>query len=176
MEKLIIFYDDTKASCCRCISRFEQRENVECRKMSDYKDKSLIFASGARLGLVFESENGKVPFAVSHIIWRVVADKNSEHMILVTGGRREFSAVRTAREDMEKRGYHVRNIYSRYLLEKHRIKEEDAVAWIMDDMETGQVRDRIEDKDKNMSRKELRKELRGEFRAYRKYQRDRLKG
>ncbi len=70
----------------------------------------------------------------------------------------------------------MRNIYSRYLLEKHRIKEEDAVAWIMDDMETGQVRDRIEDKYKNMSRKELRKELRGEFRAYRKYQRDRLKG
>ena len=124
--------------------------------MSDYKNKALIFASGARLGLVFESENGKVPFVVSHIIWRVVADKNSEHM--------------------KKRGYHVRNIYSRYLLEKHRIKEEDAVDWIMNDLETGQVRDRIEDKYKNMSRRELRKELRGEFRAYRKYQRDRLKG
>ena len=26
MEKLIIFYDDTKPSCCRCISRFEKYE------------------------------------------------------------------------------------------------------------------------------------------------------
>lgn len=87
MEKLILFYDDTKPSCCRCISSFQKHENVECRKMSDNQDKTLIFATGAKIGLVFESENGKVPYTVSHIIWRVVADKNQEHMILVTGGK-----------------------------------------------------------------------------------------
>ena len=85
MEKLILFYDDTKPSCCRCISSFQKHENVECRKMSDNQDKTLIFATGAKIGLVFESENGKVPYTVSHIIWRVVADKNQDHMILVTG-------------------------------------------------------------------------------------------
>ena len=44
MEKLILFYDDTKPSCCRCISSFQKHENVECRKMSDNQDKTLIFA------------------------------------------------------------------------------------------------------------------------------------
>ena len=39
MEKLIIFYDDTRPSCCRCISRFEGKENVECRKASEYLEK-----------------------------------------------------------------------------------------------------------------------------------------
>nr|WP_275955361.1 hypothetical protein [Mediterraneibacter glycyrrhizinilyticus] len=26
MEKMIIFYDDTKPSCCRCAGRFEELE------------------------------------------------------------------------------------------------------------------------------------------------------
>lgn len=51
MEKLILFYDDTKPSCCRCISSFQKHENVECRKMSDNQDKTLIFATGAKMVL-----------------------------------------------------------------------------------------------------------------------------
>lgn len=101
MEKLIIFYDDTKPSCCRCISRFEEYENVECRKASDYLEKSLFFATNARIGLAFESDDGKVPYVISHVIWRMNADKTKDHMILVTGGRREFKAIETARNDME---------------------------------------------------------------------------
>ena len=101
MEKLIIFYDDTKPSCCRCISRFEEYENVECRKASDYLEKSLFFATNARIGLVFESDDGKVPYVISHVIWRMNADKTKDHMILVTGGRREFKAIEIARNDME---------------------------------------------------------------------------
>lgn len=101
MEKLIIFYDDTKPSCCRCISRFEEYENVECRKASDYLEKSLFFATNARIGLVFESDDGKVPYVISYVIWRMNADKTKDHMILVTGGRREFKAIETARNDME---------------------------------------------------------------------------
>lgn len=143
MEKLILFYDDTKPSCCRCISSFQKHENVECRKMSDNQDKTLIFATGAKIGLVFESENGKVPYTVSHIIWRVVADKNQDHMILVTGGKRELKAIETAQKDMDKRGYHTGHIYFRYLLEKYKVKGEEATDRILKDMETNEIRDHV---------------------------------
>ena len=150
MEKLIIFYDDTKPSCCRCISRFEKYENVECRKASDYLGKSLFFATDARIGLVFESDNGKVPYAVSHIIWRMAADKNRDHMILVTGGRRELKAIETAKNDMEKRGYHVHHIYIRYMLEKYKPQEADVAAWILEDMENSQMKNEVKEQLKNM--------------------------
>lgn len=176
MEKIIIFYDDTKASCCRWAERFQEHENVECRKTSDYAENRLIFATGAKIGLVFESENGKVPYSVSHIIWRMTADKKEDHMILVTGGRRELKAIRTAETDMEKRGYNVKNIYIRYMLDKYKVKEQEAVSWILDDMETGQAKDNVKKKYSSIPRKELRKALRREFREYRKYQRDHRKG
>ena len=76
MEKLVIFYDDRKNSCINCAEKFGQYENVECRKISDYQDQSLVYTTGARVGLIFESENGKLPYGVSHIIWKIVADKN----------------------------------------------------------------------------------------------------
>lgn len=173
MEKLIIFYDDTRPSCCRCISRFEGKENVECRKASEYLEKSLFFATNARIGLVFESDDGKVPYVISHVIWRMNADKTKDHMILVTGGRREFKAIETARNDMEKRGYHVRNIYIRYMLEKYKLKEEDVAGWVLHDMETDQLKSDVKEKYKDMSRREVAKHLRKEFRQYRKYQKDR---
>lgn len=170
MEKMIIFYDDTKASCCRYAEGFQKQENVECRKASDYQGKTLIFATGARIGLVFESDNGKVPYAVSHIIWRMTADKKAEHMVLVTGGRREFKAIRAAKTDMEKRGYHVENIYIRYMIEKYKLKEEDTIEWILNDMDTNQVKKDINEKYQNLSKREVGKKLRREFREYRKYQ------
>ena len=170
MEKLILFYDDTKPSCCRCISSFQKHENVECRKMSDNQDKTLIFATGAKIGLVYESENGKVPYTVSHIIWRVVADKNQEHMILVTGGKRELKAIETAQKDMDKRGYHTGHIYFRYLLEKYKVKGEEATDRILKDMETNEIRDHVREKYGSMTRREVVKSLRKEFRTYKKYQ------
>lgn len=142
MEKLIIFYDDTKAGCCRCVSRFETYENVECRKASDYKDKTLIFATGAKVGFVFESENGKVPYA-----------------------------IRSATKDMEKRGYHVRYIYTRYMLEKYKVKEEDAIEWMLTDIQTGQIQNDIKEKYAGMTKKEARKELLRELRAYGRFRR-----
>lgn len=142
MEKLIIFYDDTKAGCCRCVSRFETYENVECRKASDYKDKTLIFATGAKVGFVFESENGKVPYA-----------------------------IRSATKDIGKRGYHVRYIYTRYMLEKYKVKEEDAIEWMLTDIQTGQIRNDIKEKYAGMTKKEARKELLRELRAYGRFRR-----
>ncbi|HJA68123.1 MAG TPA: hypothetical protein H9955_17740 [Candidatus Mediterraneibacter cottocaccae] len=170
MEKTIIFYEDTKKSCCDGAARFAAQENVECRKISEYQDKKLIFSTGGRLGFLFESENGKVPYDVSHVIWRVVADKKGDHMIMVTGGQRELAAIRSAQDDMEKRGYHVAHIYIRYILEKYKLREENAVQWIMTDMETGQSGKDLREKYLNMPKKELRKSLHRELKAYRKYQ------
>lgn len=153
-------------------SGFEEYENVECRKASDYLEKSLFFATNARIGLVFESDDGKVPYVISHVIWRMNADKTKDHMILVTGGRREFKAIETARNDMEKRGYHVRNVYIRYMLEKYKLKEEDVAKWVLHDMETDQVKSDVKEKYKDMSRREVAKHLRKVFRQYRKYQKD----
>lgn len=175
MEKLIIFYDDAKAGCCRCAEKLAQYDHVECRKASDYREKSLIFATGAKIGLLFESENGRVPYGISHIIWRMTADKKKEHMILVTGGSRELKAIRTARRDMEKRGYNVRDIYTRYMLEKNRLSEEDAIEWVINDVETGETGTQIKTRFRNLSKKELRKELRREIKAYRRFQKDHQK-
>ena len=75
MEKLIIFYDDTKKSCRDFAQGLEKYENVECRKASDYKNQTLIFSRNCRTGIVFESDNGRVPDVISHVIWRIVADR-----------------------------------------------------------------------------------------------------
>ena len=91
-------------------------------------------------------------------------------MIMVTGGQRELAAIRSAQDDMEKRGYHVAHIYIRYILEKYKLREENAVQWIMTDMETGQSGKDLREKYLNMPKKELRKSLRRERKAYRKYQ------
>lgn len=178
MDKLVIFCDDRKNSCIICAEKFSQYENVECRKISDYQDQSLVYATGARVGLIFESENGKLPYGVSHIIWKIVADKNRNHMLLITGGSREMKAARTAASDLGERGYHIINIYTRYVLEKNKITTEEAVEWILQDIEaekTKHVKERIKEKYQDMSRRELRKELRRELKEYRNYQKKQIK-
>lgn len=90
---------------------------------------------------------------MSHIIWRIVADKNQDHMILVTGGKRELKAIESAQKDMEKRGYHVRHVYFRYLLEKYKVKGEEATDRILKDLETNELRDNVKEKYRNMTRK-----------------------
>lgn len=175
MDKLIIFYDDTKASCRKYAEIFAEYEEVECRKASDYGENQLVFAPDERIGLVFESENGKVPYVMSHVIWRLVAGKSHNHLLVVTGGAREFQAIRTAAKDMEERGYKVKNIYTRYLFEKYKITPDMAVNDIMCDLAAGDEnilqREKLESMTKNMSKRELRKSFRRELKEYRKYKR-----
>lgn len=172
MQELIIFYDDAKAGCTRYAEQFAKYQEVDCRKASEYQKEKLIFATGARVGFVFESENGQVPYAISHIIWRMIADKKREHMIFVTGGSREFQAIRTAREDLEQRGYRVGSIYIRYLFEKYRLKEEETAGWLLKDMETGQSRADMRKKYESMSHRELVRYMRRELKEYKKYKQD----
>ena len=47
---------------------------------------------------------------------------------------------------MDKRGYHTGHIYFRYLLEKYKVKGEEATDRILKDMETNEIRDHVREK------------------------------
>ncbi len=168
MDKMIIFYEDSKQSCRQFAQKLEQYENVQCRKASLYRDQPLIFAKGSRIGLVFESSNGKVPDIISHVIWRIVAEKQESHMIYITGGSREFLALRRAREDMQARGYAVKYIYTGYILEKLPLEKNRFPEYIMESLK--QNRENVPAKGKKeFSKKEIRKKLWQERKQYKNY-------
>ena len=116
MDTLTVYYDGSRQSCRELAEKFSRYDGVVCRKAADYRKQQIIFAQGERIGLVFESRNGKIPFDISHIIWKIAASKTKTHMIFVSGGERELRALMNAREEMEQRGYHVENVYARYFL------------------------------------------------------------
>lgn len=172
MKKLVIFYDDAKQSCCDYVSEFAKHENVEVRKASEHRDKSMIFATGASIGLVFESKNGKIPYEISHVIWRLIADKKESHMILVTGGSRELKAIRSAKNEMGQRGYQVKNVYSKYTLQKRKLEGPAAVEDILEDLTEGKEHIFPKERFQHMTKKERRRHLRHELKSYRKYVKD----
>lgn len=169
LKKLVIFYDDTKQSCCDYVSEFEKYGNVDVRKASEHRDKSMIFATGASIGLVFESKNGKIPYEISHVIWRLIADKKESHMILVTGGSRELKVIQTAKNEMEQRGYQVKNVYSKYTLQKRKLEGAAAVEGILADLAEGREHIFPRERFRHMTKKERRRHMRNELKAYRKY-------
>lgn len=169
MNKIIIFYEDTKESCRKFAQEFAAHENIQCRKASDYAKEPIIFASNARIGLIFESSSGKIPGDIAHIIQKLVADKTKDHMILVTGGGQELRTVRAAVSDMEQRGYHVANIYTKYFLQKTHLDIPDAAAQIFNDLQNRQPTPLPKEELKELSKKELRRRLRVELRQYRRF-------
>lgn len=171
MDKMIIFYEDTKQSCRKLVQELEQYENIECRKASDYKEQFMIFARNCRVGLVFESNEGKIPDVISHIIWRFVADKEESHMIYITGGRREFLALRRAEEDMQARGYSVKYIYTGYILEKLHLEKNKIPEYIMDSLNYDRENVPAKGK-KDYSKKEIRRKLWQERKQYKKYKKN----
>lgn len=172
MKEITIYYDDTRLSCQTFAELFSKYENVQCKKASDFVDQNMIFTNREKVGFVFESQNGKVPYAVSHIMWKLVGDKTQPYMLCVTGGSREFNAVKTAHTDLKQRGYNVQYIYTKYVLvEKYKMGAEDAVKRMMSDMESGQGNIPIKENYQDHSKKELRRHLYGELKNYRKYRR-----
>ena len=135
MKGLTIYYDDTKRSCQEFAEAFSKYEQVVCVRASDYKRQQIIFAPGKIIGLIFESERGKVPQGIERIISKIVASKTETHLIIVTGGSREFDSARTASVNMARRGYTVKNIYTKYLFEKNKLDVEAAADRIICDME-----------------------------------------
>ncbi len=169
MKKLVIFYDDKKKSCCEYVQAFSGEENVECRKASDYPDQKPIYAMDCKIGLVFESERGKVPYCILHIIWRLTASKTEKHMILVTGGQKEFHGIRTAADELEQRGYMAGSVYSKYLLEKQKLETKEAAEMILQELSEGYENLMVNGKYEGLSRRVLRKHLREEILHYRQY-------
>ncbi len=169
MKKLVIFYDDKKKSCCEYAEAFAGQENAECRKASDYPDQKPIYAMDCKIGLIFESERGRVPYSILHVIWRLTATKTEKHMILVTGGQKEFHGIRTAMEEMRQRGYETGSVYSRYLIEKQRMGTEEAVEWMLHELSEGYENLLAKDRYEGLSGRTLRRHLREEIRHYREY-------
>ncbi len=169
VKKIVIFYDDTKTTCREYARMLEKHGQVECRKASEELNHTLIFAGEGKFGLMFESNYGEVPYEILHVIWRITADKKEHPVLLITGGSREFKALRTAAHELGQRGYIVKNIYSRYLIQKQKMKTEDAVEWIIHDLEEN--RENIPEKEqlKAMNKRELRRRLREELKSYKKY-------
>ena len=180
-DTLTVYYDDSRQNCREAAERFSGYDGVICRKASDYRQQQIIFAQGERIGLVFDSQNGKLHFAISHIIWKIAASKSKTHMIFVTGGKRELRALQTAREEMEQRGYHVENVYARYFFERSRVAPDGAVEQIVREMteKRGNVPSvsgrRLAKKEVRRllwTEKKLRKRLWEEHRQYQKYDRE----
>ena len=72
------------------------------------------------------------------------------------------------------RGYHVNNIYSKYILQKHKIREDEAVDEILYALSDGHSNVPHREDFRNLSKKELRKQIREEIKAYRKYQKENI--
>ncbi|MGI6008044.1 MAG: hypothetical protein ACOX8E_11210 [Ruminococcus sp.] len=173
MDKLTIYYEDGKKSCQKFAEVFSQYGNVECRKASEHSARGFIFENQGKTGFLFESDDGKIPFSIMHILQRIVLDKKESHLILVSGGRRETEAAVAAREEMQKRGYQADHVYTRYLLEKFKMSPEDAAGRILNNLEEGRESiTLLSEKYGNYSKKEFRQHLIREIRAYRKSMRE----
>lgn len=167
MKKRIFFYDDRKKSCCEYAEAFAGMEQVECRKASDYPDQTPIYVMEGTVGLIFESERGQVPYSILHIIWRLTANKEEKHMVLVTGGQKEFHGIRAAMEDLRQRGYVTGGIFSQYLIEKQRMKPQEAVEWMLQELEEEDKTPVDAENYEPLSKREVRRHLLEELRHYR---------
>ena len=49
--------------------------DVICKKASEYQNKTVIFELDNHVGFLFESENGKIPKAITHVICSTVMGK-----------------------------------------------------------------------------------------------------
>ena len=176
LKEITIYYDDTKQSCQTVAREFSKYDNVQCKKASDYEDQKIIFTNREKVGFVFESQKGNVPYGVSHVMWKMVGDKTKDHMLCVTGGSREFNAVKTACSDLKQRGYHISHIYTKYILtEKYKLSIEDSVKKILSDMMADQADGPDKEEYKAHSGKELRRFLYGELKNYRTYRKQERK-
>lgn len=172
MDSLTIYYDDNKLKCTKYAELFSKYDNVICKKASDFLNRSVIHEENENVGFLFESNMEKVPYAVSHIIWKLIMNKPGNCFVMVTGGSREISALRTARTDLERRGYHVNSIYLQYIFDKYHMDIQEAVEKMMSDFEMGYKNIlHYKEKAKNFTSKQIKKKLRKELQSYKHYYR-----
>ena len=170
MEKCTIYYDDTKLTCREYADILSDYDQIFCKPASEYINSPLIYEENSLVGFLFESNKENVPYAIRHIIWRIIMDKKGTYFLAVTGGNRELKAIRCAVEELEVRGYDVSNIYSKYMFEKYHMDIETSAAKIVADLENGEAQYRIyKQMAAKLEKKELRRMLRKELKEYKKY-------
>jgi hypothetical protein len=165
----VIFYDDKKSSCRQYAEELMKYEDVICKKASEYQNKTVIFELDNHVGFLFESENGKIPKAITHVICSTVMGKKETPILIVTGGGREIKAIKSAKDTLNTRGYSIKNIYTKYVFDKYDYNVIAAVRQIMSDVENQKENLLFKDKTRGLSSKQLKKHIRMEVKAYKSY-------
>lgn len=169
MEKCTIYYDDSLSSR-EFTDMLAKYEHITCKQADEFTDYLPVYEENKKVGFIFESNKEKLPSTIKHIIGSIVMDKAGECFLFAAGGERELMALRSASADLERRGYQVVNLYSKYLFERFHMNKEEGAERIVSDLESGEesypgFRKRISD----MPRREMRKTIYREYRNYRKY-------
>lgn len=177
MENCTIYYEDTKHSCQLIAEKLSGYEGITCKKASEFTRQTFIFEGNSNVGFIFESDKEKVPYAMKHIIWRIVMDKANYVFVVVTGGAREFEALKCVNDELSQRGYGISNLYSKYIFEKNHLDTKEVIHKILQDMETQEAKyPAFREKINGMSKKELRKVLKSGYQEFRCYKRKNKKG
>lgn len=107
MNWVTFYYDDTNHGCCRYVKEFQKYEKVECRKASEYLNRKSIFGYGSASVFLFEGGLRQIPYAIRHIIWKILMNRQTVCFVTVIGGRKREKAFRLAAEELKMRGYRV---------------------------------------------------------------------
>lgn len=168
MENCTIYYEDTNKRCRQYAEKFSAHPNIECRKISEYKEKTNIYEPNRAVGFIFYSGYGKLSYELKKIIWRIVIPEDAYLFLLVADGGREIDSLRNVAKELEERGYEVTNVYSEYFFDKYHIT--DRPKKILDDMEKGEsIWQREHEKVREMNRRELRHHLKENLKSYKSY-------
>ncbi|HIX58223.1 MAG TPA: hypothetical protein IAA45_00695 [Candidatus Blautia gallistercoris] len=169
MKQITVFYDAEKSSCRKYVEELKRYENVTCKIARDFQSEKIIFEDGKVVLFLFESEKGSIPKEIRYLISHLIMGKTEKHALVVTGGSREFNALRVAHSLLEERGFQVKNLYTEYVLEKNGYNVVSAVRKIMNDLERGNENLLFREEEGKIPRKEIRKRLRDELKKYKLY-------
>ena len=168
MKNCTVYYDDINKRCRQYAEDLEKYPNIECRKISEYKEKHRIYEANEAVGFVIHSGYGRLAYDLMRVIWRIVIPKDSYIFLVVADGGREMDAIRSAAKEFEERGYHLTNIYSEYFFDKYHVT--DRVHKILEDMEKGEsLWKKEQERLQGLGRRELRHHLKENLKHYKDY-------
>ncbi|QOV18072.1 hypothetical protein INP51_08370 [Blautia liquoris] len=168
MEGCTIYYEDARPACTALAEKLAEHENISIQKASDFQQQTFIYESNPNVGFIFESEKEKNYPSLRNVIPRMVMNKSNYIFIAVTGGVRELESLVAVNADLEKRGYHADNVYSRNIFEKHHMNQKEIISKIINDMEAKETNySAFQKRVDTMSKKDLRKILKHGYQSYR---------
>ena len=168
MEECTIYYEDAKPRCKALAEKLAEDEKITIRKASDFQKQTFIYENNSNVGFIFENSGKKNYPSLKNVIPSIVMNKSNYIFIVSTGGIRELESLVAVNADLEKRGYHADNVYSKNICEKHHMNQNQIISKITDDMEAKETnysafRKRVD----TISKKDLRKILKHGYQAYR---------